>query len=141
MTAVKKKVFGWALLSALVILTTSGFVAYRMYTKPHRNVEQAKAVTVSAVKLVSEYEANEPMANGQYLDKVLEVDGEITEISKNQIGETVIALKGTDMGTVRCTVEGSAPAEITTGNKALLKGICTGYLMDVIMVRCVLEKR
>jgi len=90
---------------------------------------------------VSAYEADEPLANSQYLDRILEVDGVISEISKNQKGEMVIALQGTDMGTVRCTVEGSAPAAVSTGEKAVLKGICTGYLTDVIMVRCVLQHK
>lgn len=141
MIRIKKKAFAWALISFLIIVITGGFVGYQMYTKPHRNVEHANALTVSALKLATAYENNETVANGLYLDKVLEVDGEISEISKNQKGETVIALKGTDMGTVRCTVEGPAPADIGSGAKAVLKGICTGYLTDVIMVRCVLQNR
>jgi hypothetical protein len=141
MTAAKKKVFKWVLLSVLIILITGGFAGYQMYTKPHRNVEHAKALTVSALKLATEYEVDEPLANSQYLDKVLEVDGEVSQISKNQKAETVIALKGTDMGTVRCTVEGSQPEGIVTGAKVVIKGICTGYLTDVIMVRCVLQNK
>lgn len=141
MATSKKNKLTWIFLSILTILITGSFVGYRMYTKPHRNVEHTKSLAVDAIKLVTAYEANEPDANGLYLDKVLEVEGEITEIVKNQKGEIVIVLKGTDMGTVRCTVEGTHPSGIVTGEKIVLKGICTGYLTDVILVRCILKSK
>jgi len=137
----KKKIFTWVLLSVLAILVTGGIVGYKMYTKPHRNVEIIKAIQVAANQLATEYENNEPVANSTYLDKVLEVTGDITEISKNQKGETIIVLKGTDMSTVRCTVEGSELPQIKTGDNVILKGICTGYLTDVVMVRCLVQNK
>lgn len=141
MTIFKKKIVKWGLLSILLILATAGVVGYKMYTKPHRNVEEAKAVNAQAEKLVAAYESDEALANGQYLDKVLEVSGEVTEISKNQKNESVIVLKGTDMGTVRCTLSGEVSPGTRTGVQAVIKGICTGYLTDVIMVRCILEQK
>lgn len=141
MAASKKNKLIWIFLSILAILITGGFVGYRIYTKPHRNVEHTKSLAVAAIKLVTAYEANEPVANSQYLDKVLEVEGEIIEIVKNQKGETVIVLKGTELGTVRCTVEGTHPTGIVTGEKVVLKGICTGYLTDVILIRCILQNK
>ncbi len=141
MTANKKKILKWTLLSLLVLMIAGGLVSYKMWTKPHRNVEAAKAITVAATELTTAYENNEPDANSKYLDKVLEVTGEINEISKNQKGETVITFKGTDMGGVISTLEGVVPAEIKTGASATVKGICTGYLTDVVLVRCVVESK
>lgn len=140
MTTVKKKVLLWGL-SVGLIMMSGAFVGYKMYTKPHRNVADAKAFSIPASRLVTEYETNETQANSQYLDKVLEVNGEVAEVSKNQKGETIIALTGTDMGTVRCTVEGVDANVATKGAQVILKGICTGYLADVIMVRCVLQNK
>jgi len=125
----------------LALLVTGGIVGYKMYTKPHRNVEVAKAITVSALQVATEFENDETRSNGLYLDKVLEVNGVINEISKNQKGESIIAMKGSDMSTVRCTLEGVAPTEIKTGDLATCKGICTGYLSDVILVRCIVQKK
>jgi len=135
MSILKSKVFKWGLLSALIIMVTGSFVGYKMYTKPHRDVQHIKAMAVAATKLVADYEANEAHADSTYLDKVLEVAGEITEITKNQKGETVIALDGTGIGTVRCTLEDSVRHDIKTGVSVIIRGICTGYLTDVIMVR------
>lgn len=135
MSILKNKVFKWGLLSAMVVLVTGSIVGYKMYTKPHRDVEHIKAIPVTAEKLVTEYETNEVLANSTYLDKVLEVAGTITEIAKNQKGESVIALDGTGIGTVRCTMEGGVRHDIKPGVPVIIKGICTGYLTDVIMVR------
>ncbi len=141
MTTVKKKVLLWGLSVGLIMMMSGAFVGYKMYTKPHRNVADAKAFGIPASRLVTEYETNETQANSKYLDKILEVNGEVAEVSKNQKGETVIALIGTDMGTVRCTVEGADADVAAKGAQVILKGICTGYLADVIMVRCVLQNK
>jgi flagellar basal body-associated protein FliL len=135
----RKKIVTWILLSVLVTLGTGGLVGYKMYTKPHRNVSNAKSIQLNAEALAATYESNEVNANTAYLDKVLEVKGEINEVSKNQNGETVITLKGTDMSAVICTLEGISTPDIKPGSTKVLKGICTGFLTDVVMVRCVLQ--
>ena len=141
MTKKRKKIITWVLLSALLLMVTGGVVGYKMYTKPHRNVEQVKAVEVSALELVTAYENNEAKANAQYLDKVLEVKGEIIEISKNQKDEPVITLKGTDMSGIICTLEGATTSEIKLNSPVVIKGICTGFLTDVVLVRCIFQSR
>ncbi len=72
---------------------------------------------------------------------VLEVTGIINEMSKNQKGETVITLKGTDMGGIICTLESAIQAATKVGATVVIKGICTGYLTDVVLVRCVVENK
>jgi tRNA_anti-like len=137
----KKKLIIRVLFSALIILVTGGIVGYKMYTKPHRNVETVKSITVAAAQLATDFENDETRSNSLYLDKVLEVSGEVNEITKNQKGETLIVLKGTGMSTVRCTLEEDAPPEIKSGSIASFKGICTGYLTDVVMVRCRIQNK
>lgn len=141
MSIFKKKFFKWAALSVLVIGLTGGIVAYKMYNKPHRSVADAKAsVTMQALQLVTEYETDETASNAKYLDKVVKVSGEVAETAKNQKGETVITLKGTDMGGVICTLEGKETVETKKGSNVQLQGICTGYLTDVVLVRCYLSE-
>ncbi len=131
----------WILSVLLLGIVTAGFVGYRMYTKPHRDVQHIKAIKVAAMKLVSDYEANEAQANAEYLDKVLEISGQIIDVSKNQNGETVISLDGTGMGTVRCTLEGNVQHEIKPKTQVVIRGICTGYLTDVILVRSIIQSQ
>ncbi len=137
----KSSIIKWILLSLLVVGGTGAVIAYKMYNKPHRNIAAAEAIKVTGTAIVTAYEANEQQANAQYLDKVLEVSGEVTDLSKNQKGETVITLKGSDMGGLICTLEGTLPVEIKTGSTITLKGICTGYLTDVVLVRCTVQSK
>ena len=137
----KKRVLKITLLLFLVITITGGFVGYKMWTKPHRNVEAATALTTTATTIATAYESNEATANTQYLDKVIAVSGEIATIANNQKGETVITLKGSDMSGVICTLEGAAPSAIKAGEAVVIKGICTGYLTDVVLVRCIVQAK
>jgi hypothetical protein len=139
MNSNKKKIIKFTLASVLIIVITGGFVGYKMWTKPHRNVAAAKGITVTAAQVATAYESSEPAANSKYLDKVLEVTGNIHDISKNQKGETVVTLNGSDMSGVICTLEGTAQAPVKPGAAITLKGICTGYLTDVVLVRCIVQ--
>ena len=141
MTSSKKRILKWVLLFLLVVITTGGIIAYKLYNKPHRNVTSSRSIPVTAIQLASEYESNEEQANLKYLDKVLEVDGVLNEISKNQSGESVITLKGNDMTGVICTLQGKAGITAQPGTSITLKGICTGYLTDVILVRAVVKEK
>jgi uncharacterized protein YpmB len=141
MTANKKKILKQILLSLLVIIITGGFIGYKMYNKPHRNVEEATALRVAATKLATDYEINEPEANSQYPGKVLEVSGEISDISKNQKGEQIIMLKGSDMSGIMCTLDTAVHTAIKPGASVVIKGICSGYLTDVVLVRCLVQSK
>jgi hypothetical protein len=110
-------------------------VIYRMYNKPHRDPSTESSIQITAADLFRSYETNELEANGLYLDKVLEVSGKITEITTNQQSIPVIVLETENpMFTVRCTME-NPEISVNVGDAVKIKGICTGYLSDVIIVK------
>lgn len=137
----KKQIFKWIATSLSVAVITAGIIGFKMYTKPHRNVEASKALPVSAIELVKNYEENETEANSKYLDKILEVEGEVAGVSKNQKGEAVITLKGTDMSSLICTLDSKVTADIMPNTQVVVKGICTGYLTDVVLVRSLIQDK
>jgi hypothetical protein len=140
MTSKTKKVLKWAGGAILFLGITGAYTGYKMWTKPHRNVAEAKAAVISSAQLAADYESNEQSSNQKYLDKVLLVSGEVDDVTKNQLGQTIVVVKGTDMCGVRCTIEDKKIAELKPGSAVSLKGICTGYLTDVVLVRCVYAK-
>lgn len=131
------------ILSLLVLagILIGGFVGYKMYNKKHRDVGDSNAQKIEAKQLVSEYETNEAEANKKYLDKILNVSGKVIEVGKNQDGNHVVTLSGSEMGGVICTVEDKAASAPAAGDLVNVKGICTGYLTDVVLARAVLEKK
>ncbi|EAQ41026.1 OB-fold putative lipoprotein [Polaribacter sp. MED152] len=114
-------------------------VAYNVYNKPHVDVADAKAdVTVTAENLFSEFSKDEVRANTQYLDKIIQVQGLIQNLKvENELG--VVTLKTEDdFGTVQCNLSREATSNFKLLKKndlVTIKGICTGYLMDVVLVK------
>lgn len=133
-----KKLLGIGLLLALIV----GGAGYFMYNKPHQNMEKAKAdVVLDARELFTAFEANETEANQKYLDKVVKVSGLVKEVSTDEEGNVSVTLEsGSEMFGVICQMDNLTQHDKTDfkpGEQVTFKGICTGMLMDVVLVRCV----
>jgi tRNA_anti-like len=122
----------------VVMLCTAVYVWFFIWNKPQTNVARATGIKTEATSLFQEYSSNEQAANKKYLEKILEVSGEVTEITKNAEGMTVLLLKTDDpMFGINCTME-QKEMSVKAGDRITLKGICTGYLTDIVLIRCYL---
>ncbi len=122
-------------------------VGLYMYNKPHEKMESAKAEkSIDAKNLYAEYEKDETAADAAFLGKVLEVSGVVREVHKGEAKENYIVLE-TDglMGGVKCQLDHltdhQSLDQIEISQNITIKGYCSGYLMDVIMDRCVILKK
>jgi hypothetical protein len=126
----------------LIIGLLGIFIGYKMYNKPHVNVAEKLAdIAVTANILLAEFSLDETKANLKYLDKIIAVKGTITNIESNAEKATISLQTEDDFGSVVCYLvkdEFKKSAEIKEGQEVVLKGICTGFLMDVILVKCVI---
>jgi hypothetical protein len=126
----RKKIFLAIIL--FIILSGAGY-AYYLWNKPARNVAKEKGIQITAVAIFDSFTNNEQSANARYLNKAIEVTGTVTAIKKNQAGETVVYLQSNDpVFGVNCTFKRD-PGSIEKGSAITFKGICTGYLSDVII--------
>ena len=126
-------------ISVLVLVIALAVVGYKMYNKPHVNVASEKAdITITANKLFADFSNDEEKANAIYLDKIVEVKGVIGKIAKEE--KVIINLNtGDDFGSVLCHLSDSSTEkvkDIKEGESIKVKGICTGFLMDVVLVKC-----
>jgi ABC-type protease/lipase transport system fused ATPase/permease subunit len=136
-------------ITILVIVVAVVVVGYRIWNRPHRDVKAASAVKISAGELYKMFTADSSNARTKYQNNILEVMGEVKQISKNQQNQQVIYLKTqTADAAINCTMEESAE-NIRTGETVTLKGICSGYISgdaemglagDVFLVRCYVSK-
>lgn len=120
-------------------LLGAALIAYRMYTKPPRTVDNETAITVTAEALAGAYEADENSANKLYLDKALLVRGVVEGLTTNQQNKPVVTLQGTAISGVQCTLQ-QMETGLKQGDLVRIKGFCTGYLSDVVLDRCLLVK-
>ena len=93
---------------------------------------------------MADFEDDESHANELYLGKILEVSGTVKEyVEKDGSSPQLLLATESMMGDVSCNFEeGSIDASIAAalaGQKVSVKGECTGYLMDVVLERCVLS--
>lgn len=124
----------------LMLIVSAGIVAYYFYNQPVDSLIGHKAdVTIQADSLFSEFENDEQAANAKYLNKVLLVSGRIQSLSSDTGGTTINIQSGQGMFGVSCRLDDKsvAPDFYTVGQHIRLKGICSGYLMDVVLIRCV----
>ena len=124
------------ILVLVLLALVAGFVYFlSVWFKPHRDVKNENAVTTTANELLKAFVKNERELT--YLDKAVQVSGEVLETKTNQEGKTVCYLKTDDpFGVINCTFK--VNTTIATGQQLTVTGICTGYLSgaDVVMIDC-----
>ena len=92
--------------------------------------------TMGADELLLAFENDENDANSKYLDKVIQVEGSVDKFEIKEGKTTVYLDANNPMSNVIFQLE-EPLSNITEGQSITLKGICTGYLMDVVLVRAV----
>lgn len=144
----KKRVL-YILGALLIIAGAAALYVYKEYTRTHKDTaELSPDYTAGAITLISEFEKDEQTSNNKYWDKVIEVEGVVKEVAKDEGGSFAVVLGDTaSMASVRCSVDsihGHQATLLKKGNPAIVKGICSGYQADellgsdVILVRCVI---
>jgi hypothetical protein len=120
-------------------------VAWGIYkvTVPHRNAAGEESVaTISALNLYNEFLLSETVANKKWVGKIINVSGVISSV--NESGNYIsINLRAAADGGVNCSIlkkDLDPGSKFNAGDSVNIKGKCTGFLMDVNLVDCVLIK-
>lgn len=123
--------------AVIVIATVSG-VAYYEYNRPAADVKEMTAESVNAVELFKQFSSNEQQANIAYLNKPLQVTGNVLQVKQNPDGAAQIILdSGDPMFGIACSMDQSQKM-VKPGDHVTIKGICTGYLNDVVIIKSLL---
>lgn len=112
----------------MAVILTAATVGYLMWNKPHKNVSDATGIKIGAEELYSSFINDSAKARIAYVDKVVQVPGEIVKISENQQAQQIIFFKTqVSGGFVNCTMEEKING-ISEGDRIVIKGICSGYI-------------
>ena len=125
----------------IVVIAVAGLsYAYYLWNKPARDVAGEEGIRITAEAIFDSFTHNEQAANASFLNKAIEVTGKVTDVKKNQAGATVVYLQSSDpMFGVNCTFKDD-PGMISKGSRITFKGVCTGYLSDVVIDQGLLVK-
>lgn len=129
-------------ITLLVAVLAGIFIFMKVYNKPHDNLSKTTPDFVLSVEqIVSDFEKNENQANKKYLDKIVQVEGIITEINAVNGNSVVTIASDNHSKNIVCNmdvVENKKVLALQEGQKIALRGVCAGYLMDVILVRTII---
>ncbi|MBX2931934.1 MAG: hypothetical protein KF781_08325 [Chitinophagaceae bacterium] len=124
----------WVFFILFVTIVTTTLIIWFIWNKPHRNVQNEKGIVVSAIQLIQDFENDELSANKKYLNKAIVVSGKVLETSINQDGLPTVTIQSASlMSNVYCTLKKEQPIP-DAGSIAVIKGICTGKLTDVVLI-------
>jgi hypothetical protein len=124
----------------LIFIAAVGYGVY-IWNEPPRDVANEKGIEITATAIFDSFAQSETRANELYLNKAIQVTGEITDIKKNQAGQVVVYLKSDDpIFGVNCTFKDD-PAPLQKNSTITFKGVCTGYLSDVIINQGIIVKK
>jgi hypothetical protein len=137
----KKKTLLWVGIPLLLLIALAW--AYHLYVKPHQSAAGESAdFTVSADSLYRQYQTDERSADLKYLGKVIEVSGKLSEVQHSGNSEIWILSPQPGGGGINCQLFAGTKIdpEPKAGDAVVVKGRCTGFLMDVNLADCVLRR-
>lgn len=138
----------WKKILAAIMLTGFAAVAYGFYLyykMPADIRKQTADYVLPAATLLADFNKNEADANHKYLDKVLAVKGKISEIKIDQAtSQSTITLDAGDpLAAITCSFyneEAASVKKLIEGTEVVIKGKCTGKLMDIVLNKCSIEQ-
>lgn len=138
-----KKIIWYVLALFFLGLVVAIFVWLYTFRKAELSVASQKAeITISSSDLLNKFTMNEESANTAFLDKVIIVSGIVDKITEDSLSVSIYLKTPEDIAGVMCGFNKSEidKSAINPGDPIKIKGICTGYLMDVVLNKCSIEE-
>jgi len=141
------------ILVILFVIVAAAMYGWNEYHRTNASLVNRKAdYEVNAGELISEFEKSDTTSEKKYLGKLVQVDGTIKQVEKDESNDfTVVLGESTSMSGIRCSMDTSFRSEaatLKTGDHIMIKGMFTGYQKDetgllgsdIILNRAVITK-
>jgi len=112
-------------------IAVGGYFAYKAWNKEHANAAEIESLKVDAGKLLRAFQTNENEANKTYLSRVLEVEGDVSEIGADSAHKIMLSVPDEMMEGIVVSLDkryAENTKNIKTGMRIKVKGFCSGYL-------------
>jgi hypothetical protein len=105
-------------------------------------ISQKADIEINAAELLLNFETNENDANALYLNKVIQLTGIVSEIDELETGVSVYLKEANTDSGILCGFSKKAfnTKSVQVGDSVIIKGLCTGYLFDVVLNKCAWKK-
>lgn len=128
----------------LLLFLFVGFVVkFTIFKNSEKSIANQTAIaTLNSDELVNSFTLDEKKSNALYEGKIIEVTGKIKEISFINQRITVILTSNNKTFGVICDMNPNQKEKIkklSINQKITVKGICKGFLKDVILLDCFID--
>ena len=121
----------------LVIALITILTALIEFNKRHADTAKVRPdFVITATTLQKEFEDNETAASARYINKIIEVSGIIANTALSDSAHLNIS-------SVNCVFPATGDlSKFKPGDEVILRGECSGFLMDVLLKNCaIITKR
>lgn len=135
-----KKIFYTLLIIFMAVICFWGY--YTLQEPALSDISISESIeTLAADEIIALFQGNELQATATYTNKIIEVHGTIKEISFLNNRKTII-LKSEKFkeNFIICDMSPLNEKKVNSlivGDTITLKGICKGYLLDLILLNCI----
>ncbi len=121
------------ILALALIVIAAG--AYFYVNRKTHSLNSSKAdFEINSIKFLEEYSADQALSDKKYLGKIIQVDGNLKNIERDDKGFLTFVLGDTtSMSSVRCSIDTTTvinDSAYPIGTALSIKGECTGFNAD-----------
>jgi uncharacterized protein (DUF1330 family) len=132
----------YALVAITIIIAIASIYGYREFNRKPADVSSLKTqVVVTADSIIAAYERDEVKANEKFLGKTIVVNGVVSEMNNEHDTLLNVIIGNNGLHNVSCLLNNTQLEnykKCSVGKPVFIKGICTGFLADVELNRCVI---
>jgi hypothetical protein len=133
-----------ALLLVFIVAAGGILAALYLYNLQDKDLQKVKPdFQMTAAELQKAFETDESAAGAKYINRIIEISGEVASVNPGENETMIITLKTENpISGVSCTLQANEGLpEFATGDHVLLRGECSGFLMDVLMNNCTVIRK
>ncbi len=133
------------ILSIIVLLFLSGFLFFNFINQKVQTTQKTESViTLSADNLSKEIILIEDLKRfDHFIEKAIQIKGIIKKIESNGNGYTVVLNSENKKINILCKLQvdqNEKIGDLIIGDTITIKGIYKGYLIDMILLNCIITK-
>ena len=131
------------ILAVSVLIIGAGVLAYTFRKSPNSVSKIKPDFIVEPTMFVGDFLTDEINANKKYLDKTVQFTSKLVEIQPNDDNKTTLSFEGNDMGNISCLFDNAElkKTSVEIGKMYIVKGKCSGYILDVVLTKCALVNK
>lgn len=128
---------------SFVLIVLGGVAGIYFYQKPPRDVSKTEAeIQIQSEALLEAFQKNEEEARASYAGKIILVKGTVQTVQVTQNKQIVVLAEAGSFFGINCSFNADQQNQLESllkGDVISVKGLCKGYIDDVIMTQCTVE--